>query len=57
MRNPVPVQNSKLLQLPSWNCCQSKYFLNVDGSICMRIDPCYLSAFEFIQSEEFEPES
>ena len=35
----------------------SKYFLNVDGSISMRIEPCSLSVFEFIQSEELEPES
>ena len=34
----------------------SKYFLNIDGSFCMRIEPCYLSVFEFIQSEELEPE-
>ena len=35
----------------------SKYFLNVDGSISMRIEPCSLSVFKFIQSEELEPES
>ena len=35
----------------------SKYFLNVNGSICMRTEPCYLFIFEFIQSEELEPES
>ena len=33
----------------------SKYF--VDGSNCMRYEPCYLSVSEFIQSEELEPES
>ena len=35
----------------------STYFLNVDGSICMIIEPCSLSVFEFLQSEELEPES
>ena len=35
----------------------SKYFLNADVSICMRIEPCYLSVFEFTQSEELEPKS
>ena len=30
----------------------SEYFLKVDGSTCMRTEPCYLSVFEFKQSEK-----